>query len=690
MSHPAFELVRERRIASLNVEAREYRHRDTGARHLHLAAEDNNNCFSVAFRTVPGDSSGVAHILEHTTLCGSRRFPVRDPFFLMMRRSLNTFMNAFTGADWTAYPFASQCPKDFYNLMQVYLDAVFFPRLDPRDFAQEGHRVEFQVADDPSSELVYKGVVYNEMKGAMSSPHARLWQSLCAELFPATAYRHNSGGEPSAIPALSYSALKAFHSKHYHPTNAFFTTFGDLPEAEHQAQMHQWALSQFSARETVTGVQAQARFDAPRSTSVTYADAGETPRRTHIVVGWVLGNTTDLAELIEMHLLAGLLLDNSASPLQHALETTPLGSSPSELNGLGVELNEATFVCGVEGSEPRHAEALERLILEIIEGIVRDGVETPLIDSVLHQLELEQREIPTGTYPYGLRLTEAATACALHGGDPIAALDIDPLLTELGRRVKSPGYIQDLARRLLLDNPHRVRLIMAPDPKLSLRQLQQERDSLVTLRAGMDDAAATRLLDSTAALARHQHSADDPELLPKVGLEDVATEIRYPRPEQDRVAEVPLSWFDAATNGLVYQHILIELPSLNADEMSLLGIYSDCLADVGIGDQDYLQVQTRQAKVSGGVGAHCSVTGRVDDYLRVHAYLWIEGSGLARNHQGLTELLYDTFQSARFDEADRLRELIAQHRATKEASITEQGHLLAVAAACAGINPPVE
>ena len=197
--HPAFEKLRSHRISTLNVTVEEYRHRKTGARHLHLAADNDENVFFVALRTFPMDSTGVAHILEHTALCGSERFPVRDPFFMMIRRSLNTFMNAFTSSDWTAYPFASMNRKDFDNLLTVYLDSVFFSSLDPLDFAQEGHRLEFDTPDDPSTDLVYRGVVYNEMKGAMSAPTSQLWQNLSSHLFPTTTYHYNSGGEPDHI-----------------------------------------------------------------------------------------------------------------------------------------------------------------------------------------------------------------------------------------------------------------------------------------------------------------------------------------------------------------------------------------------------------------------------------------------------------------------------------------------------------
>ena len=235
--HPAFEAVRSEFIPTLNLTLQEFRHIKTGARHLHLAADQDENAFLVAFLTVPQDSTGVAHILEHTALCGSERFPVRDPFFMMLRRSLNTFMNAFTSSDWTAYPFASQNKKDFNNLLEVYLDAAFFPSLDRLDFAQEGHRLAPVDLANPEGEWAIKGVVFNEMKGAMSSPTSALWQELQTALFPTTTYHHNSGGDPAEIPNLTWAQLKAFHATHYHPSNAIFMTFGNIPAAEHQATM---------------------------------------------------------------------------------------------------------------------------------------------------------------------------------------------------------------------------------------------------------------------------------------------------------------------------------------------------------------------------------------------------------------------------------------------------------------------
>jgi len=328
-THPSFEWIRSEKIDSLNLVVEEFRHKKTGAAHYHLNAEHDENVFLVALRTVPMDDTGVAHMLEHTALCGSRHYPVRDPFFMMIRRSLNSFMNAFTSSDWTAYPFASQNKKDFNNLLDVYLDAVFFSRLHELDFRQEGWRVEFEQADDPDTDLVYKGVVFNEMKGAMSSPTSVLWQEATKNLFPTTTYHYNSGGDPEHIPDLSYEQLKAFYETHYHPSNAVFMTFGNIPAVEHQARFDDKALQHFERLDKVIEVADEQRYSEPKNFEARYPlDKAEQGDRTHIVMAWLLGRSIDTMENLRSNLMTSVLLDNSASPLLNALETTDLGSAP--------------------------------------------------------------------------------------------------------------------------------------------------------------------------------------------------------------------------------------------------------------------------------------------------------------------------------------------------------------------------
>lgn len=688
-SHPAFEKIRSQAIDSLNVVVEEYRHIKTGATHYHLAADNDENVFLVALRTVPMDSTGVAHILEHTALCGSERYPVRDPFFMMIRRSLNTFMNAFTSSDWTAYPFASQNKKDFNNLLNVYLDAVFFARLDPLDFAQEGHRVEFSETDNPDSELVYKGVVFNEMKGAMSSVPSTLWQTLCHHLYPTTTYHYNSGGEPDCIPDLTYQGLKDFYQSHYHPSNAFFMTYGDIPAHEHQSKMEELALSRFEAQDSHITVPLESRFEQPLRVEDSYAfsEEGSCDDKTHIVIGWLLGESANLEEMLQAQLLASVLLDNSASPLQRVLETTELGSSPSPLCGLEDSMRELTFVCGIEGSNASSADEFEQLILNTLQDVADNGVPQEQLEAVLHQLELHQREVGGDGYPFGLQLILAAIGSATHRGDPIALLNLDPVLEQLHEDIKNPQFIPQLARKLLLDNPHRVTLVMTPDQQLSSKRDDAEAERLAIFKSTLSEQDKQDIIEQSHALSARQLQVDDESILPKVGLRDVPPDIRHIEGSQALAGALPIHSYQSGTNGIVYQQLVVELPELTDELLALLPYYANSLTELGIGDMDYLDVQSLQASTCGAINAFTTMRGAIDDEQAISSYLVLSSKALTRNHKDQAELMKNTFFNVRFDELPRLQELLSQQRARREQSVTSNGHSLAMGAASSGMSP---
>ena len=687
MSAPLFEPIRRSRIESLDIAFEEYAHAATGARHFHLEAEDDNNAFLVAFLTVPRDSTGIAHILEHTSLCGSGRFPVRDPFFMMIRRSLNTFMNAFTASDWTAYPFATRNRKDFDNLLEVYLDAAFFPRLDKMDFAQEGHRIERARSGDPDSELVYKGVVFNEMKGAMSPPVAQVGQRLQSLLFPTVTYHHNSGGDPTEIPSLTWEMLRDFHARQYHPSNAVLMTYGDLPAARHQEAFERLALSRFERREIDVSIPDERRYPAPQQTFDHYAaNEAETAARTHHLMGWLLGQAGDPEEAMRARLLAGVLLEHGGSPLRRVLETTDLGNAPSELSGLDDSTREATFCCGIEGSETERADAFETLVLSVLGDVARDGVPREELDSVLHQMELGQREITGGGFPYGLRLMVRGLAPILHGADGLAALDIDPALETLRKEAADPGFIPRLVRDRLLDNPHRVRLTMTPDPELPERRAAEERGRLEAIRARMSEADLASIDEAAAALKARQEAEDDASILPKVGVEDIPADLVIPEGREVSFGPAPGTWFPAGTNGLSYLQVVVDLPPLAPELLALLPAFCDCLTEVGSAGRDYLATQARQAAVTGGIGASLSVGTSHRDVECLKGLFVLSGKALTRNQGALAGLLAETFASPRFDEVARLRELVAQARAQAEAHVTRSGHVFAMSAATAGLG----
>ncbi len=687
-AHPnTFVMKRAVPIASLNLTVEEYQHPATGAVHLHLGSDSPENVFMVALRTVPEDSTGVAHILEHTALCGSERYPVRDPFFMMLRRSLNTFMNAFTSSDWTAYPFATQNRKDFGNLLDVYLDAVFFSRLDPLDFAQEGHRVEFE-GDDASQPLVFKGVVFNEMKGAMSSTTSVLWDRLCHELFPSNTYHFNSGGDPEAIPDLTYQALRDFYAEHYHPSNAIFLTFGDIPATAHQQVFEASVLHRFEALDHRIEVALEQPFAAPRRATHPYAvDADEgTDKKTHLIMGWKLGESADLTAMLESQLVSSVLMENSASPLMQYLETTPLGTSPSPLCGLEESMREMVFCCGIEGSEAEHAAAFEEAVLACIERVAAQGIAADKIEAILRQIELHQREVSGDGMPYGLNLMLRALGAATHYGDAVAALDLEPVIATLRERVKDADYIPGLIRRLLIDNPHRISLVVAPDTGLAEQRDRTEAARLATLKEGLSGDHTAEILDLASRLRERQAQKDDPDVLPRVELSDIPAEIPSPSPEVCEGNNIHYR-YTAGTNGLVYQQWASRLPTLTTAELEHLPLVTALMGEVGVGELDYLQAQDRHSATVGSLGASVSSRAHREDEQSCDSYFVLSSKALADKVEAQLTLMSDTLTGARFDELARIRDLVSQIRARRDQGITGSGHALAMSAACAGMSP---
>lgn len=681
--HPAFELVRRHAIEALSAQLLECRHRVTGATHYHLAADNDENVFLVAFRTQPMDSRGVAHILEHTALCGSQRFPVRDPFFSMIRRSLNTFMNAFTAADWTAYPFATQNKTDFHNLLSVYLDAAFFPNLHPLDFAQEGIRIELE-QDKP----VFKGIVFNEMKGAMSSPTDQLYHTLAHHLYPQTTYHYNSGGDPAVIPDLTHQDLIDFHRSHYHPSNAVLMTYGNLPLIELQTAFEEQALAKFEQGARRHSIP-ERRLSAPVAVTGGYAvDEPDLKAKTYIVLSWLLPSSTDVQTRLALRVVEGVLLEDSASPLRQYLETCGLGTSPAPLLGLDDSNYEMTFYCGIQGSEPEQADALEQGVLSVLRDVASQPVPQAQIDAVLHQIELSQREIGGDGMPYGLQLLLNGLGAAIHDGDPLAVWQLEPLLEDLKSKLADPMWLPQLIQQHLLDNPHRVRLTLTPDPDKTSREQATEQARLDAVAASLDEAKRAELIAGAAALAERQAQEDDLDILPKVGLVDVPAQMQIAKGETIALTlgthSAPLYRYAAGTNGLFYQQVMMPIP-VTLLEQPLIHLYAGLVGELGAGDWDYLTLQQQQTATSGGVHLSSSLRSHIADAEQISAWMCLSTKALVNRPQAM-ELLCKSFEELRFDEADRIHELLQQRKARWQSRLSGAGHSYAMQTASRGMS----
>ncbi|MFI8035135.1 insulinase family protein [Acinetobacter sp. ABJ_C3_5] len=676
--HPAFQLLRQHHVEALDIQVSEYKHKVTGAVHYHLATNHDENVFLVAFRTQPMDSKGTAHILEHTALCGSEKFPVRDPFFLMIRRSLNTFMNAFTAADWTAYPFATQNKKDFQNLLSVYLDAAFAANLNPLDFAQEGIRIELE-----NDQAVYKGVVFNEMKGAMSSPTDQLYHQLAHHLFPETTYHYNSGGDPKDIPDLSYEQLVDFYKTHYHPSNAVFMTFGNQSAYDLQEQFETLALHKFSQGTTLYS-KPEKRLTAPVEVTESYAvDSEDLKDKTYHVMSWLLPETSDTKLRLGMRLVEGILLENSASPLRHYLETCGYAQSTGPLMGVDDSNFEMTFYCGVQGSNAEHAETFKNGILDILKEVASKPVDTDFVDAILHQIELHQREINGDGTPYGLSLILNGLGSAIHHSDPVHVWDVDSAIEQVKEELKDPMWLSNLIQTHLLDNPHRVQMTLVPDATKSLKEQQAEQARLAEITATLTDAQKIEIEAKTAALKQRQDTPDNLELLPKVGLEDVPAELQIVQGQLREIIcnglDTPLNLYHAGTNGIYYQQVLIQIPDeiVQSPYFNLLSIL---MGEVGAGEYDYLEFQQIQTAVSGGLGMGASLRSKVDDKDRISAWLTLTTKSLTQKLDAI-QLLKLAFEQLRFDEKDRIIELLQQRKTRWQSRLSGSGHSYAMQAA---------
>ncbi|WP_156188945.1 insulinase family protein [Acinetobacter indicus] len=676
--HPAFQLVRQHHVEALDILVSEYKHRVTGAVHYHLATNHDENVFLVAFRTQPMDSKGEAHILEHTALCGSEKFPVRDPFFLMIRRSLNTFMNAFTAADWTAYPFATQNQKDFQNLLEVYLDAAFAANLNPLDFAQEGIRIELE-----NGEPVYKGVVFNEMKGAMSSPSDQLYHQLAHHLFPETTYHYNSGGDPKDIPDLTYQELVDFYKSHYHPSNAVFMTFGNQSAYDLQEQFQSLALAKFEQGETLYS-KPERRLAAPVTVTESYAvDTEDLKDKTYHVLSWLLPEASDIKLRLGMRLVEGVLLENSASPLRHYLETCGYAQSTGPFMGVDDSNFEMTFFCAIQGSNPEHAATFKEGVFKVLQEVASKPVDSDTVNAILHQIELHQREINGDGMPYGLSLILNGLSSAIHHSDPVHVWDVDSAIEQVKEELKDPMWLSQLIQQHLIDNPHRVQMTLVPDASKSAKDAEAEKARLAEIGAQLTEAQKAEIIAQTEALKVRQDTPDDLNLLPKVGLEDVPAELQIVQGQLREIIcnriDTPLNLYHAGTNGIYYQQVLVRIPDeiVKSPYFNLLSIL---MGEVGAGEYDYLELQQLQTAVSGGLGMGASLRSKVDDKNRISAWLTLTTKSLVNNFDAI-RLLKIAFEQLRLDEKDRIIELLQQRKTRWQSRVSGAGHSYAMQAA---------
>ena len=681
-----FELLREQVLPELNSTARVYRHAKTGAELLSLVNSDENKVFGVTFRTVPKDSTGIAHILEHSVLCGSRKYPVKDPFVQLMKGSLNTFLNAFTYPDKTCYPVASQNLQDFYNLIDVYLDAVFHPRITPYILEQEGWHYELDALDAP---LIYKGVVFNEMKGSYSSPDSVLSDWSQRSLFPDTTYGVDSGGDPKDIPDLTYANFKAFHERNYHPSAARLFFYGD-DDPEERLRLLDARLREFDPIKVDGAITLQPRFNAPKKMTRTYA-AGEIEpdaRKAMVTVNWMLDEIRDVETGLGLTILQQVLIGTRASPLAKALIDSGLGEDLAG-RGLDDELRQAMFSVGLKNIDANDGEKVEAFVLDTLRRLAKDGIDPLEVESAVNTVEFALRENNTGGFPRGIAVMLRSLKSWLYGRDPLAPLAFEAPLTAIKERLaKKTHFFEDLITRYLLDNSHRTTVVLAPDPQQGEREGEEERARLAKVRAGMSEAQLRAVLDNTQTLKRLQETPDTPEALatiPTLKLADLPRKNKILPIEVGEVAQTRVLRHDLSTNGIVYLDLGLDLHTLPAELLPYVSLFSRALLETGAGEQDFVQLSQRIGRATGGIDPSKWMSS-IRESKTGAAWLFLRGKAMPDKTEELLNILCDVLLTARLDNRERIAQLVAEEKVSLERSLIPGGSGFAGARMRANFN----
>ncbi|HEX5958117.1 MAG TPA: insulinase family protein, partial [Hyphomicrobiaceae bacterium] len=668
-----FELIGEQELPEANSKALRYRHVKTGADLLSLVNDDENKVFGIAFRTPPPDSTGLPHILEHSVLCGSRKYPVKDPFIQLAKGSLNTFLNAMTYPDKTVYPTASQNLQDFYNLTDVYLDAVFHPRIGPEVLAQEGWHYELDAPDKP---MTYKGVVFNEMKGAYSSPDALLNKLQQESLFPGTEYGVDSGGDPRHIPELTYANFKAFHETYYHPSNARIYFYGNDDPAERLRLLDRY-LSEFEPSAKAPPVALQAPFAEPKRVTETFP-ASDADAKAEMSVNWVLAEVGDVERDLGLAMLNHILLGTPASPLRKALMDSGLGEDA--LGGFEDALRQSALSAGMRGIDQANTDRIEALILETLRHLAKDGIDRETIEASLNTFEFGLRERNTGSFPRGLALMLHALTYWLHDLDPLAPLAFEAPLASIKQRVaSSERYFEGLIETYLLDNPHRTTTLVTPDAAQAQREAAEEQGRLAAVRERMSADEVEAVVESTRTLKRAQETSDPPEALatiPSLTLADLPRRNKTIPRVVTEVAGTRVLFHEQPTNGIVYLDLALDLHTLPAALLPYVELFGRALLETGAGDQDFVALSQRIGRFTGGIGAR-PWTATMSDSPKAAARLFLRTKAMTDRLDELMSILSDVLLRARLDNRERIQQLVLEEKSQLEAVLPRMGNRFA-------------
>ena len=661
--YSGFRLDRIERIDEINGTAYEMKHEKSGARLIYIDSPDSNKVFNIAFRTTPHNSTGVAHIMEHSVLCGSRKFPLKEPFVELVKGSLNTFLNAMTYPDKTMYPVASKNDKDFHNLMDVYLDAVFYPRVreDAEIVMQEGWHYELENADD---ELTYKGVVFNEMKGVYSSPDSVLERQMMRELFPDTTYGVDSGGDPDYITDLTYEEFQEFYRVHYHPSNSYIFLYGDMNIEEQLAFLNDEYLSHFDAIAVHTEVALQAPFTEGKVVSYPYSVGSEEPtdNRTLHSFAYVLPDVTPEHSLA-FEVLTHALLTSPAAPLKQALVKAGIGS---DVSGYYLDsIRQPMWTVQATGSNLDKQADLQRIVESTLQDLCDKGLDKELLEASLNSIEFALRESDFGGRPIGLAYIIRMMDNWLYDNDPLELLHYEEALTNI-RNGLAGTYFEDLIRHSILNNNHKVLVSIYPERGLQERKDAEVKEHLAAVKANMTTEEIDAIVEQTKRLKIRQETPDSEEALasiPLLELADLNPNMEAVERRESKIGNTTVHFVPTFTKGINYVGLYFKLNCLTEEELFYADILSDILGRVDTSERGYEALAKDINMNLGGLSSDItaiSKDGKRDEFTPL---MIVRAKALHTKLPDLCRLINEVVQKADYSDDSRLTELVQESKA---------------------------
>ncbi|HRZ49764.1 MAG TPA: insulinase family protein [Bacteroidales bacterium] len=666
-----FRLIEKRFIKEVNADCYFFEHEKSGAKVLKIAAPDPNKTFCVAFHTIPESDAGTPHIMEHSVLNGSETFPVKSPFDIILKSSLKTFVNAFTGKDMTYYPAASMNEKDYFNLMHIYLDAVFKPLIykDERIFRQEGWHYELNGPEDP---VLYRGIVYGEMKGAYSNPVRYVNYHMYRNLFPNNGYGYESGGYPDAIPDLTWEDFKNYHAKYYHPGNSYMVLYGDADLDRELAFISEKYLSGFTRSDKPVVVPFQAPFKAMKRVEAYYPvmEGAETGKQTFLSLSFVFGEGKDQLTADAISLLARLLISGESAPVRLALQKAGIGSDVSA----GVTSYQQNILqILVRNAEPQQADAFYKIVMDCLKEAAEKGIETGKMEGFINRYEFSLRE--DNDAQKGLTLLQEVLPSFMLENNPMPGLQWEERIGKLRDGLKSDWYNR-LLEKMVITNPHALLLSVAPQPGLDAKQNQAVEEKLAQYRETLSQEQINSLMQETKDLIVYQNLEDDPAAkatLPTLSREDINPKASYHQALLKNEGKNQVLHYETFTNNVLYTNLMFDLRVLAEEDLPYASLLSELLSSLNTTNFSYALLDEELNKHTGGFSAYLNRYLENQDDHRIIPFFVASAKATAGKADKMFTLTEEILLWSLYNDPERIKTLITRHMSQLEASLKADG-----------------